>query len=211
MPQNDFSSSTNRPNFKSFSHRQTNNFLFRLFRFKMSAEATTTNKEPFLTSMHWPAAFTHPVSFVLTKHISSMLPGYSLPICHTSPSRLNQIAQGIESSFDKQGGLDAAKLSAPIWSHFFLVWWNFISTWLALLDTAQTRTWLHLPTSTYIQLHYKALAHTMKMHTPFHPRLCFHFRVPIKHSYNNLLLDFQQQHLFLPACLFLFLLYNILV
>ena len=110
--------------------------------------------------MYGPAAISHPLSFVLTKQISSTPPSYSPPICHTSSSRLHQIAQGIESGFDKQGGLDAVKLSAPIWTHFFLVWWNSISTWLALLDTAQTRIWLHLPIPTHIQLHTTKPMHT---------------------------------------------------
>lgn len=144
-------------------------------------------------------------SFVLTEHISTSPHLHeSLP---TAPA-LNAIKATPHRIRDWvwlwYGGSQWGKAICFDLNPVFLVWWYAISTRLALLDTAQTR---REPGSNNSHPHmFSYTQQRLQTRTHPYPFIPGYVSSPGCQSniHNNILLDFQQQHLSLPACLFPF-------
>lgn len=139
-------------------------------------------------ALFWPNTFLHQANLHLP----------------APPSRLPQIVQGIESL-----------IRGALMLQSYLLQWELLSCLLELY-LPDWHYWRKLKpgtnlvqpiyTHTHSLPHYKDFACT---HSLFFPGYVFSLGCQ-SNIHNNWLLDFPQQHLSLPACLFPFLLYNIL-
>lgn len=147
----------------------------------MSEETTetTTNREPLLPSFHACICSCHsskalfwPNTFLYCRHPANLCLQH-LPYLTIEATPSDSIGDRAWLWYRGPG------YSKAIYSHlnffFFLVWW----VRLALLDTAETR---REPGSNYTHPHMFSFTLQRHTHTLFYPRLCFLFRVSIKHS-----------------------------